>query len=142
MLGDKREELAGIAHGRHGLSGLCWRHSLAGFVACADSLRIEGLCTPAGDGPFPLIVKIHGGPVWSLRNLWSLSYSWTPLLVARGYAVLNPNPRGSSGRGQDFGRLVLGDMGGADTYGYISAVDALVERGIADPGRVSLIGGS
>jgi dipeptidyl aminopeptidase/acylaminoacyl peptidase len=39
--------------------------------------------------------------------------SWVPLLVSRGYLVLSPNPRGSSGRGQDFAAMVVGDMGGA-----------------------------
>src|SRR5690606_16925121 len=63
-------------------------------------------------------------------------------LVARGYAVLNPNPRGSAGRGQDFARMVFGDMGGADTGDFTSAVDALVERGIVDADRVGLIGAS
>ena len=108
-----------------------------------DGTRIEGiLCTPAGDGPHPLVVNIHGGPVWSYRNLWSMFYAWTPLLVAAGYAVLSPNPRGSSGRGQEFARQVFGDMGGADTWDFTSAVDALVERGLVDPARVGLMGGS
>ncbi|MFN2538605.1 MAG: alpha/beta hydrolase family protein, partial [Mycobacteriales bacterium] len=108
-----------------------------------DGTRIEGLlCTPAGEGPHPLVIKIHGGPVWSYRNLWSLFYAWTPLLVAAGYAVLSPNPRGSSGRGQDFARQVFGDMGGADTYDFTSAVDALADCGLIDPDRVGVMGGS
>jgi dipeptidyl aminopeptidase/acylaminoacyl peptidase len=108
-----------------------------------DGLRIEGLlCTPEGEGPFPLVINIHGGPVWSFRNLWSMFYAWTPLLVANGYAVLNPNPRGSSGRGQEFTEWVIGDMGGADTQDFTSSVDAMVERGVADPARIAVMGGS
>lgn len=80
--------------------------------------------------------------MWAFRNLWSLGFPGTPLLVSQGYAVLNPNPRGSAGRGQDFARLVFGDMGGDDTWDFTSAVDALAERGIIDPTRVGLIGGS
>jgi dipeptidyl aminopeptidase/acylaminoacyl peptidase len=108
-----------------------------------DGLEIEGiLCTPDGDGPFPLVVNVHGGPIWAYRNSWSMLYPWVPLLVSRGYAVLNPNPRGSGGRGQDFAGHVVGDMGGADTHDYLSGIDALVEQGVADPARIGLIGGS
>jgi dipeptidyl aminopeptidase/acylaminoacyl peptidase len=111
--------------------------------AAPDGLEIEGiLCLPPGQGPFPLVVNIHGGPVWAFRDRWSMGYAWVPLLVSRGYAVLNPNPRGSGGRGQTFARRVVGDMGGADTYDYLSGIDALVERGVADPERIGLIGGS
>ena len=80
--------------------------------------------------------------MWAYRDRWAMGYVFTPLLVSRGYAVLHPNPRGSSGRGQDFARAVLGDMGGADTYDYLSGIDALVERGIADPARIGVAGGS
>lgn len=108
-----------------------------------DGLTIEGvLCLPEGEGPFPLVVNIHGGPIWAFQNTWSMNYLWVPLLVSRGYAVLNPNPRGSGGRGQDFAGRVVGDMGGEDTYDFLSGIDALVEQGIADPARIGLIGGS
>jgi dipeptidyl aminopeptidase/acylaminoacyl peptidase len=63
-----------------------------------------------------------------------------PLLVSRGYAVLLPNPRGSSGRGQEFAAAVVGDMGGADTHDYLSGIDAMIERGIADPARIGTMG--
>jgi len=108
-----------------------------------DGLEIEGLLTlPAGPGPHPLIVHVHGGPVAAYRNTWSMSYVWTPLLVSRGYAVLHPNPRGSTGRGQGFAALVFGDMGGADTYDILSGIEALVERGVADTARIGVMGGS
>lgn len=108
-----------------------------------DGLAIEGiLCRPQGEGPFPLVMCVHGGPVWAYRNLWSLCDAGTPLLVARGYAVLNPNPRGSSGRGQAFTRHVVGDMGGADTFDLLSGVDAMVARGVAAPDRIAVMGGS
>jgi dipeptidyl aminopeptidase/acylaminoacyl peptidase len=108
-----------------------------------DGLEIDGLLVlPTGPGPYPLIVHVHGGPVWSYRNTWSMYYSLTPLLVSRGYAVLHPNPRGSAGRGQAFAGLVYGDMGGADTQDILSGVEALVERGIADTTRVGVVGGS
>lgn len=142
---DNGEEsvLASIAH-----AGTDYLSSVAGEAramtwTAPDGLEIEGiLCTPPGAGPFPLVVNIHGGPVWAFRKTWSMTYPWVPLLVSRGYAVLNPNPRGSGGRGQQFVRHVVGDMGGADTSDYLSGIDALVQRGLVDPERVGLIGGS
>ncbi|WIV54052.1 S9 family peptidase [Amycolatopsis nalaikhensis] len=108
-----------------------------------DGLEIDGiLCRPAGNGPFPLVVSIHGGPVWAYQNSWSMRYPWVPLLVEQGYAVLSPNPRGSCGRGQEFAGRVVGDMGGADTHDFLSGIDALVERGLVDGSKVGLIGGS
>jgi dipeptidyl aminopeptidase/acylaminoacyl peptidase len=62
------------------------------------------------------------------------------MLLKRGYAAFFPNPRGSSGRGRDFIRQVVGDMGGADTQDYLSGLDHLVKQGIADPIRLGLTG--
>jgi dipeptidyl aminopeptidase/acylaminoacyl peptidase len=106
-----------------------------------DGTLIEGvLCTPAGAGPFPLVLHVHGGPIGAYLRSWSMRDYAVPLLVSRGYAVLHPNPRGSSGRGQDFAAAVVGDMGGADTYDYLSGIDAMIERGIADPARIGTMG--
>lgn len=135
--------LASVAH-----PGTEFLRSVAGTAEAVtwtapDGLEIDGvLCRPAGAGPFPLVVSIHGGPIWSYQNTWSMRYAWVPLLVQQGYAVLSPNPRGSSGRGQEFAGRVVADMGGADTHDYLSGIDALVERGIVDGERVGLIGGS
>jgi dipeptidyl aminopeptidase/acylaminoacyl peptidase len=108
-----------------------------------DGLEIQGLlAVPEGPGPHPLILHIHGGPVAAYRNRWSMGSSFAPLLVSRGYAVLHPNPRGSTGRGQAFAELVYGDMGGAETADHLAGLDALVARGIADPERLGVIGGS
>jgi dipeptidyl aminopeptidase/acylaminoacyl peptidase len=75
--------------------------------------------------------------------MWTMGRNGlVPLLVSRGYAVLMPNPRGSSGRGQDFAQMVVTDMGGADAQDLLAGVDAMVERGIADPERLGVIGGS
>jgi dipeptidyl aminopeptidase/acylaminoacyl peptidase len=143
LIGEDRVELAGVHH-----AGTDYLLSIAGNAetvvwTAPDGLRLEGiLCTPPSPGPHPLVVNIHGGPVWAFRNQLGMYFPSTPLLVAQGYAVLNPNPRGSSGRGQDFARLVFGSMGGDDTRDFTSAVDALVERGVVDPSRVGLMGSS
>ena len=106
-----------------------------------DGLEIDGfLLAPEGDGPHPLILQIHGGPVWSYQESFPRpSLSW---LVSRGYAILMPNPRGSTGRGRAFLEAVIGDMGGEDARDDLAGVDAMVERGDADPERIGVTGGS
>jgi dipeptidyl aminopeptidase/acylaminoacyl peptidase len=106
-----------------------------------DGLEIQGwLVRPPGIGPFPLVMDVHGGPVWACRNRWQGRLRGAKLLADHGIASLYPNPRGSSGRGAEFARLVKGDMGGEDTFDYLSAVDALVARRIADPARLGVTG--
>ncbi len=110
-----------------------------------DGLEIEGLLLKpaAGRPPHPVILNVHGGPVWHYRPFWLGRRSiGTLMLLERGFAMLLPNPRGSTGRGQAFVRPVLGDMGGADTYDYLSGLDHLAARGLADPARLGVTGGS
>jgi len=109
-----------------------------------DGLEIEGLLLlpPEGDQPYPLIVSVHGGPT----GAWGWSFlpagANGPLLAQEGYAVLLPNPRGSSGRGQDFARANLGDMGGGDLQDILAGIESLVEEGLVDTNRVGVMGGS
>lgn len=108
-----------------------------------DGLEIHGwLITPPGPGPHPLIMQIHGGPVWYTRPLYLGRSALPQMALAAGYALFQPNPRGSSGRGQPFAREVFGDMGGADTHDYLAGLDALEKAGIADPARLGVTGGS
>ncbi|MGW4031272.1 prolyl oligopeptidase family serine peptidase [Streptomyces sp. NPDC004838] len=108
-----------------------------------DGVTIEGLLvSPPGPGPHPLVINIHGGPVWAWRDEWSMHYAHTPLLASRGYAVLHPNMRGSNGRGQKFIKDGLLDMGGADTDDFVSGIDALAASGRVDPARVAVTGNS
>ncbi len=88
--------------------------------ASADGLEIEGrLLTPAGaTGPFPMLVLVHGGPTWCWNAVFSDSEPNAVLLAAAGYAVLLPNPRGSTGRGHAFAQAVIGDCGGKDFGGH------------------------
>jgi dipeptidyl aminopeptidase/acylaminoacyl peptidase len=107
-----------------------------------DGLEIDGwLLRPRGKRPYPLILNIHGGPIAQARPRWLGRWNINSLmLLKRGYAVFFPNPRGSSGRGQDFARLVKGDMGGAEATDHLSGLDALVARGLADPARLGVTG--
>jgi dipeptidyl aminopeptidase/acylaminoacyl peptidase len=106
-----------------------------------DGLEMQGwIIRPPGSGPFPLVMDIHGGPVWSCRNRWQGRLRGAKALADRGIASFYPNPRGSSGRGLGFSRLVKGDMGGEDTFDYLTGIDALVEAGIADERRLGVTG--
>jgi dipeptidyl aminopeptidase/acylaminoacyl peptidase len=109
--------------------------------SASDGLEIEGLLTtPPGEGPFPLVLSVHGGPIGTSDDRFPGVL--TALLLTRGFAVLQPNPRGSAGRGQEFAARVVGDMGGADVGDVLAGVDAAVEAGHADPDRLVLTGGS
>jgi dipeptidyl aminopeptidase/acylaminoacyl peptidase len=131
-----------VSEGTRYLSEIGGRLERVAWTA-PDGLEVQGLlAVPEGPGPHPLVLFVHGGPVWAYRNRWSMGYVYTPLLVSRGYAVLHPNPRGSSGRGQDFMDMVVGDMGGTDADDLLAGLDALVDRGIADPQRLGVTGGS
>lgn len=109
-----------------------------------DGLAIGGwLVLPNSDVlGVPLLMDIHGGPVWAHRNRYAAALRAGPVLVAKGYALLLPNPRGSGGRGQDFARRVRHDMGGEDMYDYLAGIDSLVAAGIVDPARIAVSGTS
>jgi dipeptidyl aminopeptidase/acylaminoacyl peptidase len=111
----------------------------------ADGMEIQGyLLLPKIKGPHPLVMNTHGGPVSRWRPMWLGRQLGVPILmlIQRGFAVFFPNPRGSSGRGQQFARSVLGDMGGADAFDCLAGLDHLIEQGIADPKRLGVTGGS
>ena len=106
-----------------------------------DGLEMQGwLVLPPGRGPFPLVMEVHGGPIWCTRSRWQGHLRGARILADRGVASFYPNPRGSSGRGLEFARLVQGDLGGEDTYDLLAAVDALIAQGIADPDRLGVTG--
>ncbi|MFE9868481.1 alpha/beta hydrolase family protein [Streptomyces sp. NPDC005506] len=111
-----------------------------------DGREVHGLVLTRADhsGPRPLAVLLHGGPAW----LWSAEYApgdvcgMAMALAGAGYCVLLPNPRGSSGRGLEYARAVVGDLGGADLQDVLAGVRHLVDRGLADPARTAVLGHS
>jgi dipeptidyl aminopeptidase/acylaminoacyl peptidase len=109
-----------------------------------DGLEIQGWLVrdPARSGPTPLLVDIHGGPIWTYRNRWVARLRAAGPLVDQGWSVFLPNPRGAAGRGQDFARHVIGDMGGADTLDIVSGIEHLVAKGLADRSRLAVTGTS
>ena len=141
--GAEVREATSLAHaGTQLITGNPWRTEVRRWTA-PDGWEIEGwLHLPAGEGPHPLVVLVHGGPVHAHRSAWPAPGSLLPRLVADGYAVLLPNPRGSSGRGLAFQRAVVGDMGGADAADITSGVEVLVSEGLVDRDRIGVTGGS
>lgn len=110
-------------------------HELAGILVTPPA--------SAGPGPWPLVVQPHGGPHHHWWKGWRGAYDdWAQWLAPRGYAVFLPNPRGSTGRGQAFARALENQLGDPDGEDILAGVDALVERGIADPERLYIGGGS
>ncbi|MEM9310588.1 MAG: alpha/beta fold hydrolase [Pseudomonadota bacterium] len=108
-----------------------------------DGSLIQGYLTlPRGREPrnLPLIVMPHGGP-FGVRD--ALRYhDWVQLLANRGYAVLQPNFRGSGGYGDAFYDLGRGQVGRGMQDDLDDAMDWAVAQGLADPARVCLVGGS
>ena len=107
-----------------------------------DGARVRAfLALPdSADGPAPLLLWVHGGPLMSW-NSWS--WRWNPwLMVARGYAVLLPDPGLSRGYGDEFVQRAWGKWGPVP-YGDLMAVtDATLARGDIDAGRTAAMGGS
>ena len=93
-----------------------------------------------GNGPTPLLVFIHGGPL-SSSNAWS--WRWNPwVLVARGYAVLLPDPALSTGYGQEFIQRGWGAWGAAPYTDLMALTDEVIARDDVDETRTSALGGS
>jgi dipeptidyl aminopeptidase/acylaminoacyl peptidase len=98
------------------------------------------LALPHGDEPAPLVLWVHGGPLASW-NAWH--WRWNPwLLVAKGYAVLMPDPALSTGYGQDFIQRGWGTWGFAPYTDLIAATDAACAHPRVDETRTAAMGGS
>ena len=113
-----------------------------------DGRSIEGLLTYPVDYQagrrVPLILNIHGGPAGSFNQNYIGRAALYPIATfsSKGYAVLRPNPRGSSGYGREFRYANAGDWGGKDYEDDQAGVDALIAKGIADPDRLVVMGWS
>ncbi len=108
-----------------------------------DGLPIEGWLTlPPGyvEGQrVPLILEIHGGPFTAYGPHFSTD---NQLYAAAGYAVLSPNPRGSTSYGEAFAQQIDKAYPGNDYFDLISIVDRAIALGVADPDALFVTGGS
>lgn len=105
-----------------------------------DGLKIEGaLYLPKIEAgkKVPLVVNVHGGPAGRFADGYS---NLVQMLVAEGWAVLQPNPRGSTGYGAKFMAANRNDLGGGDFRDIMAGVDAVVEKYPIDAQRMALIG--
>jgi acylaminoacyl-peptidase len=113
------------------------------YPSSEDGLEIQGwVALPPGHDPdrrYPLILEIHGGPFADYGPRFSMEVQ---LMAAAGYAVAYINPRGSTSYGADFANRIHHAYPGDDYHDLMSGVDHLIERGIADPERLYVTGGS
>ena len=88
---------------------------------------------------YPTLLIPHGGPQWAYYAEFS---HLAQLYAANGYAVLFPNPRGSTGYGQDFCKAIYADWGNKDFQDDMAMVDYAIQQGIADPDKLGVGGHS
>jgi len=128
----------------------------AAFLAGIELGRVSRFTAQAPGGPeihafltlppgvaegkkLPTLLRLHGGPVDQFS--WGFQLDWQ-MLAAQGYAVVGPNPRGSSGRGLAFARAIWADWGNKDFQDVMAATDQAIALGVADPERLGVFGWS
>lgn len=128
--------LANVALGRSEV--IRWKSS--------DGKSVEGvLLYPVGytaGSKVPLLVSAHGGPTGAHTNGFKGGSSPGQTWAGRGWAVLYPNPRGSTGYGEDWMRANMQDWGGGDYRDIMTGVDEVIRLGIADSARMAFEGWS
>ncbi|HEV2617089.1 MAG TPA: S9 family peptidase [Candidatus Acidoferrales bacterium] len=116
---------------------------VAKWKSSKDGMEIEGIVTKPVDfdssRKYPFLLNPHGGPTGA--SLLSFN-STEQILAANGYMILEPNFRGSTGRGEKFAAANQNDWGDGDYKDDMSGVQAMVDRGWADPNRLGAFGWS
>jgi dipeptidyl aminopeptidase/acylaminoacyl peptidase len=95
--------------------------------------------TPEGEGPWPVLVRPHGGPTWLDEDRWNPEVQ---SYVDAGLAVMMVNYRGSTGYGVEWRDALIGDIGGPELEDLNAGLQHLVDEGIADPTRAAVGGWS
>ena len=91
------------------------------------------------DGTNPAILWPHGGPEWQEKNLFNKYFQ---IFANRGYIVIAPNFRGSTGYGKSFQQMIYKDWGGAEFKDVLGAYDYLLNSGFVDKSKIAVVGGS
>ncbi len=97
------------------------------------------LYRPPGDGPFPVVLSIHGGPEGQERPTYDGLYQY---LLSRGIGIFAPNVRGSTGYGRAYQKLIYHDWGGAELGDFAAAAEYLRGLPWVDGTRLGVFGGS
>lgn len=115
-----------------------------------DGTRVHGILElppgtdpSAGPGsPLPTIVELHGGPTASTKLRLRFWIYGRTLFATRGWALLSPNYRGSTGFGDRFMTDLIGHKNDRDVADILAGLDHIVKAGIADPDRLAVMGWS
>lgn len=146
---DGRGGLRRLTHSNSALNELTLGSQEVTRWRSKDGTVIEGvIIKPVGFVPgvrYPAVLHVHGGSEMSAQNGWNgfglqEATNIGQLLAARGYLVLYPNYRGSSGRGTDFIRGNRRDLMGREWEDIESGLDHLIELGLADAQRAGIYG--
>ena len=97
------------------------------------------LYKPAGGGPFPAVIDVHGGPTSQSRRDFNRMRQY---LVSKGYVVLVPNVRGSTGYGKTWTKLDNLDLGGGPLKDVVACKNWLAAKANVDANKVVVMGGS
>lgn len=113
------------------------------YTSSIDGREIQGwIVKPPSfdlDKEYPLVVENHGGPISNYGDRFSPEIQ---LFASAGYVVFYPNPRGSTGYGEEFGNLLYHDYPGDDYHDVMDGVDAVLAEGYIDEDNLFVTGGS
>ncbi|WP_309709015.1 prolyl oligopeptidase family serine peptidase [Armatimonas sp.] len=105
----------------------------------SDGVLVQAwLSLPEGDGPFPTVIDLHGGP----HQVTNQSFGMGAAYVESGFAYLSVNYRGTPTFGREFLQKIWGDVGHWELEDIAAAHAFLVREGIADPAKIAITGGS
>lgn len=142
----QKEKVTQLSQHGQAIADLGIASAEAFYTTADDNTELDGvllLPRKRGGKPWPAVVIPHGGPHTRVTFGFDIPYfHWGPWLAAVGYAILCPNYRGGSARGEEFASHSRGHIGTKDYSDIIAMVVSCIERGIFDPDRIAIGGWS